>query len=339
MREMRRRSFLKNASIAAVGFPFFEKMNDLSIVGHGDFRFRINLDWCRASLAETPVNDCHEMAFDRRGRIFMSTNDAKNNVVIFSKDGFALGSWSADLPGAHGLELSDEGGEEFLYLTDYERHFVVKTTLEGRVVQKFEWPDGSPFYSKKEDFAPTETALLPDGSLVVADGYGKDCLIKYDQKGHVLAVFGGKKELSNAHGVALDRRDPKNLSLLVTSRADNFLKKYSLDGQLLESWPLPGAFICRPRVIGPNVFFAVLVSEMPWDGGTGFVLILDEKNMPVSAPCGSAPRFENGVLQPFYQTVRAFRHPHDVLPDPSDGSVYVCQWNAGRVFPARLERV
>ncbi len=335
---MHRRQFLKDTALTAAAWPFLNETPAEPTIGHGDFRYRINPNWCHADPSKTPVNDCHEMVFDRRGRILMTTNDVRNNVLVFSKDGDVLDSWGHDFPGAHGLTLAGEGSDEALFITDYERHEVLKTTLDGRVLQIFDWPADSPFYSKKEDFSPTETAVLPSGEVFVADGYGRDCIVHYDEKGRVLNVFGGKTELSNAHGIALDGR-AGSPTLLVTSRADNFLKRYSLDGRLLESWPLPGAFICRPRVSGPNTFFAVLVGELPWDGGTGYVLILNEKNEVVSAPGGSVPRYENGVLNRLYQTVRAFRHPHDVLPDAGDGSLYVCQWNAGKVYPARLERV
>ncbi len=336
---MHRWDFIINTAATALALPFLEITNGPPIVGHGDFRYKINLDWARADPAKTPVNDFHEMVFDRAGRIFMTTNDTRNNVLIFSKDGDILGHWGTEFPGAHGLTLADEGGDERLYITDHDRHEVIKTTLDGRVLQVFSWPADSRFYERKEQFRPTETAIAPNGDVFVADGYGQDCIVHFDQKGRVLNVFGGKTELSNAHGIAFDPRDAQNPGLLVTSRADNSLKKYGLDGHLLESWTLPGAFICRPQISGKNVFFAVLVSEMPWDGGTGFVLVLDEKNRVVSAPGGSVPRYKNGLLRPLYQTVKAFKHPHDVLPDAGDGSVYVCQWNAGKVFPARLERV
>ena len=310
------------------------------VIGHGDFRYRIRLDWATQNdAAAFPVNDCHEMVTDRRGRIFLSTNDTHNNILIFNKDGKILDGWGTEFPGAHGLTLHDEGGEEFLYLTDYERHEVVKTTLAGRVVQQFSYPSDSGKYASADEFKPTETAILPNGELVVADGYGLDYIIHYDRSGKVKNIFGGKPELNNAHGIALDMRDPAEPVLLVTSRADNALKRYSLDGRLLQSIALPGAYICRPVVHGENVFFAVLISKLPWDSQSGFVMILDKNNRVVSCPGGSTPRYDaDGAPEAFHQTVKVFRHPHDVLAD-NDQNLYVSQWNSGKVYPARLERV
>ena len=122
---MHRRSFLKNTASAAFALPLLKNNLGEPIIGHGDFRYKINLDWCRADPAKTPVNDCHEMVFDKSGRIFMTTNDTRNNVLIFSKDGNVIGSWGTEFPGAHGLSLADEGGEERLYITDYDRHEVI----------------------------------------------------------------------------------------------------------------------------------------------------------------------------------------------------------------------
>ncbi len=94
-----------------------------------------------------------------------------------------LGSWGNEYPGAHGLTLHDENGEEFLYITDYERHQVIKTQLDGRVVQTFDWPADTGRYTDKNEFHPTETAIAPNGDVFVADGYGKDYVVQYSPKG------------------------------------------------------------------------------------------------------------------------------------------------------------
>lgn len=312
---------------------------DEPVLGNGKFRYRINARWCKADPAINPVKNCHEMVFDKQGRIFMTTDDVHNNILVFNKDGKVLDAWGHNYPGAHGLTYHDENGTEVLYITDYERHLVVKTTLDGEVIRTFEWPADSGKYSNASEFRPTETAIAPNGDVFVADGYGKDYIIRYNQAGQVLKVFGGPDLLKNAHGVALDTRDPKKNTLLVTSRAENKLKRFSLDGTLLSTIELPGAFICRPVVHGENVYFAVLISQLPWDSGTGFVCILDKSNKVVSTPGGNIPRYSpDGKLSTLYQTVKVFKHPHDVLVDP-DGNIYVSQWNSNGVYPLRLERV
>ena len=88
------------------------------VIGHGGFRYRAEPGWAGLDPARTPVNNCHEMVMDRRGRLFMTTDEPRNNVVVFDTGGRLLGSWSVDCPGAHGLTIWDAGGEEFLFVTD-----------------------------------------------------------------------------------------------------------------------------------------------------------------------------------------------------------------------------
>jgi hypothetical protein len=41
-----------------------------------------------------------------------------NQMLVFKPDGTILDSWGSAWPGGHGLTLSQENGEEFLFLTD-----------------------------------------------------------------------------------------------------------------------------------------------------------------------------------------------------------------------------
>ncbi len=334
---MKRRTFLQQTTLA--GAALMTNFDIDPVIGHGNFRYRINRRWCKADPARHPVKNCHEMVFDKQGRIIMTTDDIRNNILIFNKDGIVQDAWGHEYPGAHGLTLHDEGDQEVLYITDYERHIVVKTTPGGEVIRTFGWPADTGKYRDETEFRPTETALGPEGDLFVADGYGKDYIIRYDREGKVKNIFGGPDLLRNAHGIALDTRIPDKPALLVTSRAENKLKRFSMEGALLETIPLPGAYICRPVVQGDHVFFAVLISELPWDSGTGFICILDKNNRVVSTPAGSTPRYDaDGNLSTLYQTVKVFKHPHDVLAD-TNGNLYVAQWNSGNVYPILLERV
>ena len=74
------------------------------------------------------------MVQDARGRLILLTNHTKNNVIIYDKSGKVSQTWGAEFPGAHGLTLWNAGGEEFLFITDTERHQVYKTTLEGKIL-------------------------------------------------------------------------------------------------------------------------------------------------------------------------------------------------------------
>ena len=54
--------------------------------------------------------------------------------MVYNKDGKVLDGWSVGFNGAHGLTLSNEGGNEFLYITDPDLHRVCKTDLNGKLI-------------------------------------------------------------------------------------------------------------------------------------------------------------------------------------------------------------
>ncbi len=344
---IKRRKFIQNLGLASAGLftvgarGFSNDSLKEAVIGHGSHRYKIDMNWGKLNSKQFPVKDCHEMAQDAKGRIFMLTNHTKNNVLIYDRSGKLLDSWGTEYPGAHGLTLHDENGTEFLYIADNDRHEVIKTTLDGRVVQVFPYPRETEKYSKKEAYIPTETAIAENGDIYVADGYGSQYITHYDAKGNIKNIFGGpgneEHQFNNAHGICIDNRDPKNVVLLVTARQQNKLKRFSLDGEYLDSIDLPGAYICRPVIHNKHIYLATILSG---DGseGTGFISILNEKNQLISAPGGSAPNYENGSLNHMHQTLRVFRHPHDVCID-ADENIYVAQWNSWGTYPIKLYRV
>lgn len=342
---MDRRTFIHvGLSAAAVGSlgRGWSMPHPKTILGHGDFRYQADPSWGNLDPAKIPVNDCHEMVIDRKGRLFLLTNETKNNVIIYNRSGKCLGTWGHEFPGAHGLTLSDENGEEFLWIADNNRHAVFKTTLDGKVLLELPWPQESEKYTAADQYIPTETAIAPNGDIYVADGYGSQYILHYDPKGNLKNVFGGRGEgnphFDNAHGICLDTRDSSNPTLLITERKRNQLKRFSLAGDYISHVELPGAYICRPVIHRKNVYLATLVSKMPWDSRSGFVTILDEHNQCISVPGGQEPSYQNGVLQPLSQSDNLFQHPHDVCVDDDD-NIYVAQWNSGKTYPIRLKRV
>lgn len=344
---MKRRKFLRNTGLAAAGLasynlmPFTSNWSKDAIIGHGEYRYKIDLKWGLLNAKQFPVKDCHEMVQDAKGRIILLTNHTKNNVLIYDPSGKLLDSWGHDYPGAHGLTLHDENGTQYLYICDNERHEVIKTTLDGKVQLVLPYPKESGKYKKKEDYIPTETAIADNGDIYVADGYGSQYITHYDAKGNIKNIFGGKGTedhlFNNAHGICIDKRNPDKPSLLITARQQNKLKRFDLDGTYLDSIDLPGAYICRPVIHDKHVYLATI-----WSGdgseGTGFVSILDENNQLVSAPGGSKPVYENGKLKQMHQALKVFRHPHDVCIDEDD-NIYVAQWNSFNTYPIKLYRV
>ena len=347
---MSRRKFLKQSSLFTLGLlasPMYSSafsFNDSKdvIIGHNSHRYKVDLNWGNLDASKTPVQDCHEMIQDSKGRIVLLTNHTKNNVIVYDKSGKLIETWGTEYPGAHGLTLVKENGEDFLLITDYDRHQIIKTTIDGEVVFTIDYPSEIGKYKAKEEFKPTETTVTDNGDIYVADGYGKQHIMHCNHKGELINIFGGQGQedgqFLNAHGICFDNRDAKNPSLLITAREMNQLKRFNLQGDFLETIDVPGALICRPVIHKKDIYFAVLRSKNSLHSDSGFVLIMNENNEVVSCPGATAPSYKNQKLDELYQTVRLFQHPHDVCID-DDENMYVAQWNSGQTYPIKLTRV
>jgi peptidylamidoglycolate lyase len=341
---MKRRNFVKSSTLSAFGLIITKDLFSNSkapVYGHNEMTYTLNTQWGALNPEKTPVNDCHEMVQDAKGRILLLTNETKNNVIIYNKSGSYIESWGTDFPGAHGLTIQNTGKEDFLFITDTAKHQVYKTTIDGKILLKIDAPADIPVYQKKEAFVPTETAVLENGEFYIADGYGAQHILHYDEKGILKNLFGGKGEgdefLDNAHGICIDYRKTTP-TLIITDRTRNAFKRFSLDGKLMEIIHLPGACVCRPVIKGDYLYAAVLRSPSLSEADSGFVTILNKENKVVSNVGGSAPKYENGKLNPLSQAEKIFRNPHDVCVD-DEGSIYVAQWASGKVYPYKFTRV
>ncbi|RKN76736.1 NHL repeat-containing protein [Ulvibacterium marinum] len=354
---MDRRKFLRKtartsgATLAFTSVPFYIMPTKArlagTILGHGDFKYRLEKEWGDLNPEKYPVNNCHEMVMNGQERLYMLTDHPKNNILVYDTSGKLLDHWTLDLPGAHGLTLHDEGGDEFLYITDPGLGRVIKSTLDGKIVMELDHPSRIGAYDEKSAFRPTETAIGPNGDIYVADGYGSQFILQYDAKGKFIRKFGGdsflqESKFKQAHGVALDIRNPGNPTLICSARIKNSFKRFSLDGEYLETFYMPGLFISRPILDGENIYsgvcFGMEEGNYNMQLNKGFVTILDKDNKVISNPGGTEPIYENGKLQLMLQDQPIFKHCHDVCVD-RDKNLYVCQWNAGGVYPYKLHRV
>jgi len=312
-----------------------------TIIGHGDFKYHVDKEWGVQDSLKIPVNDCHEMVQDNKGRLILLTNHEKNNIIIYDRSGKVLKTWTLKLPGAHGLTIVDEGGEQFLFITDTDINKVYKTTLDGKVLIELDAPKEIESYADTSKFKPTEIAVAPNGDFYVADGYGENFITQYNPKGEYIRHFGGYGESEDqfdcCHGVTLDERDKNNPNLLITSRSKQEFKRFSLDGKWLETIKLPGCWICRPVIKGENLYFAVIVTEN-WGRYDGLIAVLDKNNKVLSFPGGKEPVYEKGILNEAAYDGNTFLNPHDVCVD-NDENLYIPQWYSGKTYPIKLERV
>ncbi|QHV98016.1 NHL repeat-containing protein [Spirosoma endbachense] len=348
-----RRSFIRQASLVAAASTsvptiLSAKTNrysaETTVLGHNGFRYRVVPGWGVLDAGKNPVNDCHEMVQDAKGRIILLTNETKNNILVYDKSGKLLETWGHDYPGGHGLTLGGEGNDQYLLISDTDRHQVIKTDLKGSELMKLDYPKETGVYAYPTQFKPTETAINPaNGDIYVVDGYGLNYVMQYDKAGKLIRYWGGKGEANDTfdccHGIVVDRRT-SSPTLLITDRRRNALKRFTLDGKYVSTISLPGSYICRPVIHGENIYGAVFRSTSDNYPDSGYITILDKNDRVISTPGGSEPVYQDGKLgeQRKERGVSAFLHPHDVLVDEDD-SIYVAQWSSKKTYPIKLERV
>jgi hypothetical protein len=117
--ENSRRNFIKTTAIAsfaaaavpAKSFAILHKdiQPDEQTIGHNGFTYKVDKNWAKISVTNTPLANCHEMVQDSKGRLIMLGDHTHNNVLIFDKSGKLLDYWGTALPGGHGLSISKEG--------------------------------------------------------------------------------------------------------------------------------------------------------------------------------------------------------------------------------------
>ncbi len=316
-------------------------------LGQGAFRYRVVEGWGKAALAKVSIANGHGLAIDAAGRVLFLTDDPKNNVVILSPDGELLDSWTARMPGAHGLTLAQEPGREVLFITSTALHEVRKLSLRGEELLHLPWPQEAGVYAKAEDYKPSKVLLGDRGEFYVFDGYGKDYVHHYDAQGRRLKTWGGnlgegENQLAHygPHGGTVDRRNPAKPVILVCMSDRQEVKRFTLDGGFIDKFAMPGGNPRDAVVWGQWIFIPHLGDQWPKDkNAPGFVSVLDEHNRVVSNIGGSPPEYNAaGELQPMRSTTKALLHPHGIAVD-AQGNLYVAQFASPEAPLLKLERL
>lgn len=356
-----RRHFLKVAtgcSIATLAGPsgvFANKSGSETILGSGDYKYRVIHDWAKLPDSFT-WQTTHNVAVDKAGNLYViheGRAEQKDHpaIFVFDSKGKYIRSFGKQFQGGgHGLEVREEGGQEFLYVTAYQHlKFISKLDLNGEVVFEMRAPMESGKYAQGEDthpervwgrdrFMPTNFAFHPDGGFYLADGYGAYCIHRYDANGKWLSSFGtpGKDDgqFQLPHGLWIDDRPGREPSVVVADRVNARLQWFSLDGKHLETM---GGFLLPANVDVHEDL--MLVPDLK-----SRVTLLNSKN-EVIAHLGEDPDWTKAMEQskgqmrnhPENWQAGRFVHPHDAC-FAANGDIYVAEWVAtGRI--TKLERV
>jgi len=357
---IRRREFLQlaagAAAVAAAPTVLTARKTDGPlIIGHGEHRYEVLHDWPQLP-DRFAWQTTHNVAMDRAGNLYVihEGDPKKPNhpaIFVFDQDGKYVRSFGSEFQGGgHGLEVHEEDGEEFLYVTAY-KHLkkFAKLTLTGERVWERRAPMASGMYAADEDtnptgawgrnrFMPTNIAFHPtSGDFYVADGYGAYVVHCYDGEANYQATFGtpgpGKADgqLDLPHGVWMDRRPGRDASVVVADRVNGRLQWFSLEGEhreTLDGFLLPANVDTHGDVM--------LVPELQ-----SRVTLLDgDNNVIVRLGDDAAWRAKvqkDGIrAHPDQWPAGQFIHPHDACFDAA-GNIFVAEWVAtGRVTKLRI---
>lgn len=343
-----RREFIKTAGVAAVAAtmgPTILNASDkagskTSVVGAGEFTYEVTHNW-----GELPEHvrwgETHGVAVDEAGLIYIkhrtrATEEKKmDSIVVFDPNGKFVRSFGSEYHGGgHGIDIRKEGGEEFLYLcvTQSARTSgtILKTTLKGEVV----WSKGRPVETGKYDdpsakYSPTNICFAPDGGFYVADGYGSHFIHQYDRDAKWVRSWGGfgsePGQFKTPHGLWLDDRPGREVSLAVCDRANARLQYFTLDGKPI-SMVLDVSFPAHLETRGDVMLCPDLHAR----------LTLFDRDNKVIAHLGHDPEWTTQVLKqvdnvfqmrlhPDQWPAGKFVHPHDACFD-RQGNIIVAEW-------------
>ena len=333
------------ATIAAPAIVTAQKTDSRKVVGEGDYQYEIVHDWPELP-SEYSWQTTHNVAVDKAGNLYVIHEGRKNqpdhpSIFVFDSAGKFIRTLGKGYQGGgHGIEVREEGGQEFIYVCAYQQvKAFTKMDLKGEVVWHNHAPMESEVYADgeasnpqqvwgRDRFLPTNFAFLPDGDFLLADGYGSFYIHRYDQDGNWKSKFGGpgngEGKFATPHGIWIDNRPGRDPAVVICDRAHHTLQYLTTDGEYIET--LEGYGLPANADTWNNL---LLIPELH-----ARVTLLDEKNKVVARLGEDVQRVTSG------NNIRGnskewidgkFVHPHDACFD-ADGNIFVAEWVAtGRV--------
>ncbi len=261
-------------------------------------------------------------AVDRAGNIYIST-DTPRGILVFAPDGKYLRNFGPTQ--VHGFHLQREKDGEYVYVARPNFHEVQKIKIDGTVAWTMGYPVESGIYTKAEEFNPTNMVALADGTIFVADGYGKNYIHKYDRNRKYIKSFGGpggmpaeEGKFNRCHGLAVDTRYKKP-RLIVCNRESGRVEQWDTDGNLIKILQRNLRMPAAAHVSGDYVAIAELQ-------GRATVLGKDNNIVAQLGDNLNASQRANYGLPPSQWTDGIINSGHGIVID-KQGAVIVSEWS------------
>ena len=201
-------------------------------LGSGSHVYDIAEGWAKLP-SSIKFGYAHGVVVDSQDRVYVH-NKSKDAITVFDREGNYLTSWGEEFSlVAHGMFLSKEDDNEYLYLAVADAHKVVKTTLDGKIIFTLGVPD-HPVYDSQFTYNPTDVAVAPNGDFYVCDGYGQNMIHHYDPHARLISSWGGlgadPGKMNCPHGIWIDTRGLEPL-VYVADRANNRIQVFTMEGK------------------------------------------------------------------------------------------------------------
>jgi peptidylglycine monooxygenase len=267
------------------------------VVALGSQRYRVERPFGDLPLNAGIVSD---VAVDRRGHVFVLLrrdplcSPSAPGVIELAPDGSRIAAWGEEIADAHMLTVSGSGE---IYVVDRDAHEVIVFDSRGHRISALgrRHQPGQPFNH------PTDVAFMPDGRIVVSDGYGNALVHVFACNGEWIRSFGGSFITPHALWPAGTDR------IAVADRENHRLQLIDLDGTPHDVWT--GFF--RPQAI--------------WGDGAGHLYVTDSvPSLTLLSETGE----RLGRCRP------VLNGAHGISGDAQSGALYLAEGN-----PSRLTRL
>lgn len=305
-------------------------------VAQGPVKFEVVANYFPAQPENQSLGPTHGgAAVDRAGNVYIST-DTPRGILVFGPDGKYLRSFGPTQ--IHGLHLQRERDGEYLYAARPNFSEVAKIKIDGTPVWTMGYPEKSGLYASAGEFHPTNVVATRDGTIFVADGYGKKWIHKYDANRQYVKSFGGpgavtpaeEGKFNTCHGLAVDARGAKPL-LVVCNRESSRVEHWDTDGNFVKVLVRDLRMPAAAHVNGESIAIAEL-------GGRVTVLGKDNKILVQVGDNPNSGQRANFGLDPKAWTDGVCNAPHGISFDRA-GNLIVAEWSQfGRVSKFAFKR-
>lgn len=209
-------------------------MHENLVVALGAQRYRVDRPWGDIwGGRPAGLGRISDVACDAAGRVhvLLRTDPAEHPgtpaVIVLAPDGQRLAAWGEEVLDGHMLTVHPDGR---VFVVDRDAHEVIIFSPEGRRIGGLgqRHAPGKPFN------APCDIAFAPDGTMVVADGYGNSLVHRFSPEGRHLGAWGSPGgrdgKFSTPHGVWVlpDGR------IAVADRENNRVQIFDPEGSFLQ---------------------------------------------------------------------------------------------------------